>query len=117
MAISAEIGMPLLAQDPKVKSYDFEIYYLAPENQTAADLLEELKDTRSKSHMNKKLYDMIIPTSKPWKVTYSVSEIRDALASPDAGGPRRRDKYIDTIPNPDVDSDSGEGEPVIRWNF
>lgn len=117
MAISAEIGMPLLAQDPRVKSYDFEIYYLAPENQIAKDLLEELKDTRSKSHMNKKLFEMIIPTSKPWKVTYTVSEIRDALAAPSGGRPARNNKYIDTIPNPDDDSETGEREPIIRWNF
>ncbi|MBI2522352.1 MAG: hypothetical protein HYV97_18170 [Bdellovibrio sp.] len=116
MAISAEIGMPLLAQDPKVKSYDFEIYYLAPENHIATDLIEELKDTRSKSHMNKKLSEMIIPTSKPWKVTYSVSEIRDAIATPGVGN-RRSTKYIDTIPNPDQESENGEGEPIIRWNF
>jgi hypothetical protein len=75
MGIGVQMNFVVPTEDASVKFYDFEVYYLEPSATNLNDLTEELKDTASKSLWNRKMLKSIKANSKPWKITYSVSNI------------------------------------------
>jgi hypothetical protein len=75
MGININMNFVVPTEDPTVKFYDFEVYYLKPSKSNYQELLDQLSDTASKSAWNRSMIKLIKQGSTPWKVTYSVSNI------------------------------------------
>ncbi len=76
VAISLAIPFVTSPEDVLAKAYDFKVWYLRPSEKNAHDLFEELRATKNISKVNARLLESIDKSSKPWLVTYSVSNIR-----------------------------------------
>jgi hypothetical protein len=75
-SIHVEMNYVQPTNDTRVRHYDFELYYLLPSQNHLRALVEELQDTSSHSSTNRQLLNEIKLEGAPWKVTYSVSDIR-----------------------------------------
>jgi len=83
MAINVDMNYVQPNDDERVIHYDFEVYYLQPSEQNLNNILEQLKDTQYASSINREMFEIISPKSRPWVVTYSVSNIRRNIGEKD----------------------------------